>query len=247
MKSLFPYAGGKIHLIRHIDQIYKKSNKTAFIDVFGGSGKVLMNIDSRNKIYNDIDNSLVNIFETLRNYPDMLRSKFEYSLNSRKLFYEYKSITDDSAENAFRRVYTYLMSFAGKGNHYGYSVKSRMNKMANARKNIDDIYNEVKYWTIENLDYKDLIKRYDSVDSFFYLDPPYYKIKFYRHNFKDNEFYELKETLNDIHGKYLLSINSNDFILDLFGAPNMKIEIGNNSVNNKHVKDSKRNELVYYN
>ena len=247
MKSLFPYAGGKIHLIRYIDQIYKQSNKTAFIDVFGGSGKVLMKIDSRNKVYNDIDNSLVNIFETLRNHPDILRGKFEYSLNSRKLFYEYKNITDDSAENAFRRVYTYLMSFAGKGNHYGYSVKSRMNKMANARKNIDEIYNDVKYWTIENLDYKDLIKRYDSEDSFFYLDPPYYKIKFYRRNFTENDFYELKETLNDIHGKYLLSINSNDFVLDLFGEPDIKIEIRNNSVNNKHVKDSKRYEIFYFN
>ena len=247
MKSLFPYAGGKNHLIRHIDQIYKKSNKTAFIDVFGGSGKVLMNIDSRNKIYNDIDNSLVNIFETLRNHPGILKDKFEYSLNSRKLFYEYKNSTDDSAEDAFRRIYSYLMSFAGKGNHYGYSIKSRMNKMGNTRKNIDDIYNEVKYWTIENLDYKDLIKRYDSEDSFFYLDPPYYKIKFYTHNFTENDFYELKNSLNGIQGKYLLSINSNDFILDLFGEPDMKIEIRNNSVNNKHVKDSKRNELVYYN
>ena len=247
MKSLFPYAGGKIHLIKYIKEIYRTSNKTAFIDVFGGSGKVLMNIDSKNKIYNDIDNSLVNIFETLRNHPDILRGKFKYSLNSRKLFYEYKNITDESAENAFRRVYTYLMSFAGKGNHYGYSVKSRMNKMANARKNIDDIYNEVKYWTIENLDYKDLIKRYDSEDSFFYLDPPYYKIKFYRHNFTENDFYELKDTLNGIQGKYLLSINSNDFILKLFGEPGMKIEMKNNSVNNKYIKDSKRYELFYLN
>ena len=100
-----------------------------------------------------------------------------------------------------------------------------MNAIANARKNIDDIYNEVKYWTIENLDYKDLIKQYDSEDSFFYLEAPYYKIKFYRHNFTENNFYELKETLNDIHGKYLLSINSNDFILDLFGEPGMKISL----------------------
>ena len=124
MKSLFPYAGGKIHLIKYIEEIYRKSNKTAFIDVFGGSGKVLMNIDSRNKIYNDIDNSLVNIFETLRNNPGILKDKFQYSLNSRKLFYEYKNITDDSAENAFRRVYTYLMSFAGKGNHYAQQIFS---------------------------------------------------------------------------------------------------------------------------
>ena len=57
----------------------------------------------------------------------------------------------------------------------------------------------------------------------------------------------LRETLNDIHGKYLLSINSNDFILDLFGEPDMKVEIRNNSVNNKLVKDSKGYELLYYN
>ena len=83
MKSLFPYAGGKFHLIRHVEQIYMNSNKTAFIDVFGGSGRVLMNMDSKIKIYNDLDNSLVNIFETRRNNPDLLKDKFEYALNSR--------------------------------------------------------------------------------------------------------------------------------------------------------------------
>ena len=122
-----------------------------------------------------------------------------------------------------------------------------MNKIANVRKNIDDIYNEVKYWTIENLDYKDLIKRYDSDDSFFYLDPPYYKIKYYKYNFDENDFYDLKEILGKIKGKYLMNINCNDFIINLFGEPNMRIEIRNNSVNNKYIKDSKRYELFYYN
>ena len=45
MKFLFKYAGGKFHLIRQVEQIYRNSNKTAFIDVFGGSVRVLMNID----------------------------------------------------------------------------------------------------------------------------------------------------------------------------------------------------------
>ena len=45
MKSLFSYAGGKLHLIRHVEEIYKNSNKSAFIDVFGESVRVLMNID----------------------------------------------------------------------------------------------------------------------------------------------------------------------------------------------------------
>ena len=247
MKSLFPYAGGKFHLIKIIEQVYKNSNKPAFIDVFGGSGKVLMNMDSKVKIYNDIDNSLVNIFETLRNNPGLLKGKFDYALNSRKLFYEYKTMANDSAENAFRELYSYLMSFAGKGKYYGYTVKSKGNRIINIKENIDNIYNEVKYWTIENVNYKELIKKYDSGDSFFYLDPPYYKIKYYKNNFSDKDFYELKDILDKIKGKYLMNINYNDFIVELFGDPNMKIEIKNNSVNNKYIRNSRRYELFYYN
>ena len=172
MKSLFPYAGGKFHLIKIIGEVYKNSNKTAFIDVFGGSGKVLMNMESKVKVYNDVDNSVVNIFETLRNNPGLLKGRFEYALNSRKLFNKCKIEGTDNAENAFRKLYSYLMSFAGKGKYYGYSVKCKGNRLVNIKENIDSIYNEVKYWTIENIDYKELIKKYDSEDSFFYLDPP---------------------------------------------------------------------------
>ncbi|WP_287950404.1 DNA adenine methylase [Acidiplasma sp.] len=91
MKSLFSYACGKMHLINYIKKIYIKSHKNAFIDVFGCSGKFLMNIDSKIKIYNDIDNSLVNIFETLRNNTELLKNRFNYTLNSRKLFNDYKN------------------------------------------------------------------------------------------------------------------------------------------------------------
>lgn len=198
MKSLFSYAGGKFHLIKTIKEIYERSNKTAFIDVFGGSGKVLMNVDSKIKVYNDLDNRLINIFETVRNDKDLLKNKFNYSINSRTLFYDYKLRTSDNIENAYRDIYKYLLSFSGKYNYYGYSAKSNNNTLVNIKDNIDRIYDEVKNWTIENLDYKDLIRRYDSDNSFFYLDPPYYKINFYRYNFVENDFYKLKDIIDNI-------------------------------------------------
>ncbi len=247
MKSLFPFAGGKMHLIKYIKEIYGNSNKEALVDVFGGSGKVLMNIDAKVKVYNDIDSSLVNVFETLRRNPEALKAKFHYSINSRELFNDYRDRTDDEAENAFRKIYSYMLSFSGKGNHFGYSVKERGSKIANVKKNIDTIYEEVKYWTIENLDYRDLIKRYDSGDTFFYLDPPYHKIKYYRYNFEEADFYKLKDVLNNIKGKYLININYSEFIIGVFGEPQIKIEVKNNSVNNRHIRDSKRYELFYYN
>ena len=42
-------------------------------------------------MYNDTDNSLVNIFETLRNNRELLKSKLNYSLSSSKLFNDYKN------------------------------------------------------------------------------------------------------------------------------------------------------------
>jgi len=62
-----------------------------------------------------------------------------------------------------------------------------------------------------------------------------------------NDFYVLNKILKNIKGKYLMNINYNDFIINLFGEPNMKIKIKNNSVNNKYIKDSKRYELFYFN
>ena len=247
MISLLWYPGGKFYMLEDIKEIFDKSGKTCFIDVFGGSGKVLMNLNAKVKVYNDVNNNLVNFFTELKDHKEEFLKKLDYALNSRRLFYEYKTMASDSAENAFRELYSYLMSFAGKGKYYGYTVKSKGNRIINIKENIDNIYNEVKYWTIENIDYKELIKKYDSRDSFFYLDPPYYKIKYYKNNFSDNDFYELKDILDKIKGKYLMNINYNDFIVDLFGDPNKKIEIKNNSVNNKYIKNSKRYELFYYN
>ena len=149
--------------------------------------------------------------------------------------------------DAFRKIYSYMVSFSGKGHHFGYSVKERNSDIANIKRRIDEVYDEVKYWTIENLDYKDLIRRYDSEETFFYLNPPYYKIRYYEHNFEEKDFYELKDVLDSVRGKYLMSINFRDLIIKVFGEPQMKIEVKNNSVNNRHVKGSKMYELFYYN
>ena len=67
MISLLRYPGGKFYMLEDIKEIFNKSGKTTVIDVFGGSGKVLMNLDAKIKVYNDINNNLVNFFTELKN------------------------------------------------------------------------------------------------------------------------------------------------------------------------------------
>ena len=54
-------------MLPDILEIINSSKKTALVDVFGGSGKVLMNAEARVKRYNDLNADLVSFFEQVRN------------------------------------------------------------------------------------------------------------------------------------------------------------------------------------
>jgi DNA adenine methylase len=60
---------------------------------------------------------------------------------------------------------------------------------------------------IESLPYEEVIERYDRKTTLFYLDPPYWDRKLYKFNFTDEDFAKLKERLERIEGKFILSLN----------------------------------------
>ena len=154
------YPSGKYYMLPDILEIISGSKKTVLVDVFGGSGKVLMNADTKVKIYNDLNADLVSFFIQVWNKRDAVIEKLNYVLHSRDLISRYIERTDDPAENAFRYFYRNILSFNYQSKSFSYSTnKNKLLKLLKAEETINSLFDEIILWTIEKLDFRDLIER----------------------------------------------------------------------------------------
>ena len=132
-------------MLPDIIEIFRNSGKKTIIDVFGGSGKILLNTDARVKIYNDLNADVVDFFEEVRNNKDAVLEKLKYIINSRELFTRYKEKTEDRTENVFRFFYRNMLSFNGMGSCYSYSsIRNKSTAITRMKEGIDACYNEIK-------------------------------------------------------------------------------------------------------
>lgn len=70
---------------------------------------------------------------------------------------------------------------------------------------------------IEHADFARVLKIYDRPGALFYLDPPYFKTeKYYEAEFKETDHLRLKESLDRLKGKFILSYNDCDEIRELY-------------------------------
>lgn len=243
MRTIFSYFGGKHYLKNHILKLFPKHN--TYCEVFGGSGVILLNKTKSNiEVYNDIDNKIVNLFRVVRD-----KDKFEeftklVSLTpySRLEFNDAKQLVYETTNDVQLAYYTYLlfnMSFNGGGKTFSYSVESGsiVDKYISRIPNLSKIHNRLKPAIIEHLDFKDLINRYDSEDTLFYLDPPYVhsersENKSYNYECTDDDHLDLLSMLFSIKGKFILSGYDNPIYdcLNIFNKININVPVWSSSI-----------------
>lgn len=231
---LMKYPGAKTTMIPDIENIFLNSELRKFIDVFGGSGIILLNVRAPEKVYNDVDKRLFNLFNVLQKHSQTLYNNLYDSVQngelSRAQLKNMKSrkgeriVEDDRDlgpdELALRTLKENTLSFGGMGETYNTREKSVHRYAMKTLQQFPSIQKEVKTWIIENMDFRDLIKKYDSRGAFFYLDPPYFGRKWYNHNFGTGDYEELNELMKNMKGKYLLNIDAGqDELEDIFGLP----------------------------
>ena len=80
-----------------------------------------------------------------------------------------------------------------------------------------------------NMDFENLIERFNEPDTFFYLDPPYLIEQDYKCKFTKDDFIRLKKTIYNIKGFWLMNHTKNEFIESVFGHPRFWKEYINTS------------------
>ena len=229
MKSTFPYYGGRFYQIKNILEILEKNldQFDVVVDVFGGSGKVLLNIPAewkKVKVYNDINKDLYVTFKVLQDNKKrmQLERKLRFAFPHESIFQELKlSNPKNDVDIAFKTIYLHTFSFSGAGKAF-----KRYYKKANLPPLRTEDFLLVKKWIVENMDFRSLMKRYNRPDVLLYLDPPYLRGgDQYKYKFKMKDFVDLK-ALMDVHqGTYLMNLSMTDpEMIGIFGEPNMVTE-----------------------
>ena len=220
----FGWYGGKFS---HLDFILPHLPEDArhFCDVFGGSAAVLINRPPAEiETYNDIDSELVNFFETLRNQGGKLIKAISLTPFSREeLIQACRAEPHLSRLERARRFYvrarqtrTGLAQTSSQGRWAHCLLTSRagmagaVSRWLGAIDGLPEIVQRLQRVQIENAPALEVMKRYDSPDTLFYLDPPYVHdsrgdSSAYAYEMTDAEHTELAAVLHAIAGQAVIS------------------------------------------
>ena len=224
---MFAYMGGKNVHTKWISP-WIPSNFKTYVEVFGGAMWVYWKSDKvpvETNVYNDFNRHLSNIFQCASTQPARFREVLESyvtHLHNDDVFEEFKNevflyfdkdFTIPNVELAAKYMFCQTQTFAGNTN---------LNRDSKIYKSPDPKHKFVTYiekfsqsnylkklerLSVENMDCRELIKKYDSEDTFFYIDPPYYQMESYytSHAFGHDDHIELLELLKTTKGKWALS------------------------------------------
>jgi DNA adenine methylase len=221
------YHGSKWRLAPWIISHFPKHE--IYVEPFGGSGSVLLRKErSRIEVYNDLDNEIVNLFQVVREHSEELARLIYLTPYSRNEFIKSFEHSENPIERARRAI---IRSHCGWGSSYIFDTDNGKNakpengfcvdwrKKNSGRRNhvwlnipdtILSVVDRLQGVVIEAINYKAVIKKNDTKNTLFYVDPPYLsetrdRGNDYRHEFTTDDHVELASVLNNVEGSVIVS------------------------------------------
>ncbi len=223
MKTPITYYGGKINMLKHILPIIPEHR--LYCEPFvGGAAVFFSKPKSEIEVINDLNGDVVNFYQVCKNEFGLLRYLIQSTPHSRKVHREADYILKNpEAFTSVRRAWAFWVqtniSFSSKI-HGGYAYEKKSDKTIKRtfKKKLnfnDQIRKRFDMVDIECNDALKVIQSRDTVDSFFYVDPPYYNSNCGHYGgYTEQDFVNLLTVLSKIQGKFLLSSYPSDPLKD---------------------------------
>tara|TARA_B100000902_G_scaffold398869_1_gene467284 strand:+ start:23892 stop:24713 length:822 start_codon:yes stop_codon:yes gene_type:complete len=232
---MISYIGGKSRMAKWIGN-YIPDDIEIYIEVFSGAFWVYINGNIYNKpklkkvVYNDFNRYMVNLFECCRSPIEFYNYMKDIVAQDEELFYKFQkqifenknidSIKLGDYEYGFKYAYIMTQVFSGLNAEKAKFIdlkgkyRSKFDSFRKRLKNPEIIKKLEKISNCDNLSYKEVINKYDSEKTFFYVDPPYWKTEDYYslHQFDDNDHRDLCTQLSQIKGRFALSYYNFDLL-----------------------------------
>lgn len=244
---MLSYIGGKSKIGKWIVPFYDK-NMEVYLETFGGMFWCFYNMDLKQYpnlkkvVYNDFNPLNYNLFQCVQNPTELLRAinsidcqkqgvditpeiyREQFVRFQADIFSKDFSVQAYDYETAAKYVYVLTQVFSGSKPETSNFIdlkgkyKSKFLTFRDKLSKPDWVDHFLKITDVENMDFADVIEKYDSPSTYIYLDPPYWKTENYynNHDFDRDDHERLAKTLHNIQGKFSLSYYDFDLLHEWF-------------------------------
>jgi DNA adenine methylase len=234
---MLSYIGGKSRIAPKLIIPNIPKDIEEFVEVFGGMFWTFFSMDLKEYpnlkrvVYNDFNPLNYNLFKCIQNPTELLNAinaidcqkfgvevtppiyKEQFIRFQAEIFSEGFSVEPGNYEVAAKYVYILTQVFSGSKPETSSFIdlkgkyKSKYLTFRDKLSKPDWIEHFLKITEVENMDFEDVIKKYDSPTTYFYVDPPYWKTENYysNHDFDREDHERLANVLKGMEGKFSLS------------------------------------------
>lgn len=275
------YIGGKSRIGKWIVPFYPQDMET-YVETFGGMFWCFFNMDLsqypnlKKVVYNDFNPLNYNLFQCVQKPTELKREmdaipvqqvgvtvtppemKEQFIAFQKEIFGSGFKINYPDYEVAAKYAYVLTQVFSGskpetssfidlKGNY-----KSKFITFRDKLIKSDWVDHFLRITDVENMDFADVINKYDSKSTYIYLDPPYWKTENYynNHDFDREDHERLANVLSGVQGKFSLSYYDFELLHQWFPENQYRWErkeFAKAAAAKKNVKQNMAEELLILN
>lgn len=212
MKPFIPWMGGKSRLADKILPLFPPHE--CYVEAFAGAAALFFKKEATKvEVLNDLNGELVNLYRVVQHHLEEFVRQFKWALSSRQIFEWEQSKRPETLtdiQRAARFYYLQKLAFGAKvaDQTYGTATTAppRLN-LLRIEEDLSQAHLRLARVNIENMDWREVVRRYDRPHTLFYLDPPYWGTAGYGHVFGIEHYEAMADLARSIKGSMVISVN----------------------------------------